>query len=349
MEKVAIVGAGITGACSSLLIHRNLPEATTVTIFDKSRGTGGRMSTSRCPNNQMKAASVDLGAQYFSFTPEYAEKHSELHGELFDNNIITSLNCAVEGDQSPKTTKHYIAPAGSGSVVKYFLKASEADIKFDELVTHVDIENKKVKLVSQSGNTEIADAVILTMPVPQILQLEGSIKTLINSDQSLKLKLEKVSYSSRFAIGMFYNPGTSIPFSWGSKYVTDNPCIRFISIDDKKRGISSSDVGPSVVVHCSVPFSFEHLETDKEEMKSVILQHTLKAFPELPEPVEVKGHKWRYSQINKAFEGSPGCVVLSQEPLIVLAGDAFTHSNMDGCIASAKRVCDEITKLSGKL
>lgn len=56
---------------------------------------------------------------------------------------------------------------------------SDAELKFDHLIKRVDIEGDKIKLTSETGVTEECDAVVLTMPVPQILQLQGSIKDLI--------------------------------------------------------------------------------------------------------------------------------------------------------------------------
>ena len=50
-------------------------------------------------------------------------------------------------------------------------------------------------------------------------------------------KLSAVNYSSRYALGLFYPPGTELPYPWCAKYLADNPCIRFIAIDNKKRGI----------------------------------------------------------------------------------------------------------------
>ena len=60
----------------------------------------------------------------------------------------------------------------------------------------------------------------------------------------------------------------------------------------------STDIGPSVVVHTSVPFSLKNLETDKDEMKDVIMAHLTQILPDLPPPDEVKSHKWRFSQVN---------------------------------------------------
>ena len=50
-------------------------------------------------------------------------------------------------------------------------------------------------------------------------------------------KLSGVNYSSRYALGLFFSPGTELPYPWCAKYIADDPCIRFIAIDNKKRGI----------------------------------------------------------------------------------------------------------------
>ena len=55
---------------------------------------------------------------------------------------------------------------------------------------------------------------------------------------------------------------------------------------------------------------------------------------------------FRYSQVSRPYRNSPGCVVLSDDPApLIAAGDAFTHSNFDGCVASAKAVIDQLVKL----
>jgi len=42
---------------------------------------------------------------------------------------------------------------------------------------------------------------------------------------------------------MFYDPGTKLDYPWGAKYVKDNPCIRFVAIDSKKRGLGMNKSG----------------------------------------------------------------------------------------------------------
>lgn len=47
------------------------------------------------------------------------------------------------------------------------------------LVTDVSMETDKVKVTTDKGHCESFDGVVITMPVPQILQLKGDIARLI--------------------------------------------------------------------------------------------------------------------------------------------------------------------------
>ena len=50
-------------------------------------------------------------------------------------------------------------------------------------------------------------------------------------------------------------------------------------------------------------------------------------------------------QVYKGYKGSPGCVVLKEDPTVILAGDAFVHSNFDGCIESALSVIKSLENI----
>ncbi|XP_010074635.1 PREDICTED: renalase [Pterocles gutturalis] len=161
-------------------------------------------------------------------------------------------------------------------------------------------------------------------------------------NESQKQQLESVSYSSRYALGLFYEASTRIDVPWAAQYITNNPCIRFISIDNKKRNIESSEIGPSVVVHTTVTFGSEHLDSDPAEVQQLILSHLERIVPSLPKPASVKCQKWRYSQVTKAVPNCPGQMILHTQPLLICGGDGFTHSKFDGCIDSAMSLAEAV-------
>ncbi|XP_036428913.1 renalase isoform X1 [Colossoma macropomum] len=336
MSRVLIIGAGLTGSLCACLLRRELSDRVKIVVWEKSRGTGGRMSTSRSPSNM--SCTADLGAQYITATPYYSRIHKSFYEELLLHDLLKPLEATIEGMMlKDEGSLNYVTPSGVSSIVKHYLKESAgAEVCFGHHVTHVYCRGSGWEVCRKGGSPEQFDVVVLTMPVPQILQLQGDIGSLLKDSE--RQKLEAVSYSSRFALGLFYKAGVQISVPWAAKYVSNNPCIRYIAIDDKKRNLVSDECGPSVVVHTSVPFGLQHLEEPLEEVQPVILRELEKVMPELPEPENIKCQKWRYSQVTGSVTDCPGQITLLSKPLLVCGGDAFTHSNFDGCVESALKV-----------
>lgn len=336
MSRVLIVGAGLTGSLCACLLRRELPSKVNIVVWDKSRGAGGRMSTSRSPNDP--SCTVDLGAQYISATPYYARIHSGFYEELLAQDILKPLIAPVEGMMlKEEEIVNYVTPHGVSSIVKHYLKESAgAEVLYDRHVTHIHRKDTGWEVCRKEGTPERFDIVVLTIPVPQILQLQGDVGSLMGKNQ--RRMLEAVSYSSRYALGLFYKADTRIDVPWAAKYVSNNPCIRFIAIDDKKRNLALKNCGPSVVVHTSVPFGIQHLEEEKDGVQPIILEELEKVMPDLPQPDSIKCQKWRYSQVTRSVADCPGQMTLHSQPLLVCGGDGFTHSNFDGCIESALKV-----------
>ncbi|KAL0984129.1 hypothetical protein UPYG_G00137480 [Umbra pygmaea] len=337
MARVLIVGAGLTGSLCACLLRREMANKVQIVVWDKSRGSGGRMSTSRSPSDPL--CTVDLGAQYISATPYYAQKHHKFYEELLAHGILEPLASLVEGEvMKDQGQKNYVTPSGVSSIVKHFLKHSGAEVLFDHHVTHIYRKGACWEVCPKGRSPEQFNALVLTMPVPQILQLQGDLGSLLEDSQ--RQQLEAVSYSSRYALGLFYKAEAHIPVPWAAKYISNSPCIRFIAIDNKKRNLESPECGASMVVHTSVPFGIKHLEETKEEVEPIILQELNKLLPHLPQPDSIKCHKWRYSQVTSSVADCPGQMTLLPQPLLVCGGDSFTHSNFDGCIESALMVFD---------
>ncbi|XP_028264196.1 renalase isoform X2 [Parambassis ranga] len=291
------------------------------------------MSTSRPPD--ASSHSADLGAQYITATAAYAQSHRSFYSELLSAGVLQPLDCLIEGLQKKEGSEDYMTPLGTCSVVKHFLSQSGADLFFEHQVTGLYRRGASWEVERKAGGSERFDAVILTMPVPQILQLQGELEHFLSVQQ--KQQLDNVVYSSRFAVALFFPPDVVFSFSWGARYVTDSSCIRYIAVDSRKRNADPRQ-GPSLVVHTSVPFGLENLERDKEDVQPIILQELHRLLPGLPQPISIKCQKWRYSQVLTSVPDCPGHMTLCEQPLLVCGGDAFCHSNFDGCVESALSV-----------
>ena len=56
------------------------------------------------------------------------------------------------------------------------------------------------------------------------------------SDAELCAGLRAVEYSSRYALGLFFDTPGALDVPWGAKYVSDHPVIRYVAVDNVKRG-----------------------------------------------------------------------------------------------------------------
>lgn len=333
--RVLIVGAGLTGSLCACLLRRELQKRVHIEVWDKARGAGGRMSTSRSPD-ATSCHSVDLGAQYVTATPTYAASHSSFYQEVMSAGVLRPLDGLIEGLRLRDDDKNFVTPDGMSSLVKHFLRQSEAEVVLERRVVGVFRRGACWEVREGGGVSESFDAVVVTIPVPQLLQLDGDITSCLSTNQ--QQLLANVSYSSRYALALFFRPGEVLGVPWVARYVSDSDVIRYVSVDDRRRGQEPGGRGSSLVVHTGVAFGAEHIDEEKEAVQPIIMQELYRLLPQLPQPISIKCHKWRFSQVLTSVADCPGHMTLETRPPLVVGGDAFTHSNFDGCVESALSV-----------
>lgn len=121
----------------------------------------------------------------------------------------------------------------------------------------------------------------------------------------LKQKLIEVTYTSRYAMGLFYNEKlTILPNESCINFVEGNPVIRYWTVEDEKRQLGqknrSLDNTSACVVHTSVAFGAENIDHNADDVKQILLKRVSETCKSLQgkDPAFVKCHKWRYSQVN---------------------------------------------------
>ncbi|XP_034251037.1 renalase-like [Thrips palmi] len=342
-RKVLLVGSGITAAVTGALLRQKMREKISLTIWDKARGAGGRMGTSRSPGDAECIA--DLGAQYITVLPENFEKNREIYGNLLDKHILEPMSVgAVKGlKEFPSGTQHFVTPNGMSSLVKYFIGLSSPDATmFLHHVTAINKTGEKLQVETTTGTKEEFDVVILTLPAPQVLQLSGDLPDLINNQQDLRTGFEAVKFSSRYALALYFNSGDGQHEPWAAKYIDGHPVFRYVAIENRKR--NRPEQPPAAVFHSSIQYGKENLENTLVEMEPVLLAEYKNLFQGWPKPAAVKCHKWRYSQVTTNFPGNRGCAVILKKPLLISGGDSFTGSGFDNCLYSANSVVDEVVE-----
>ena len=109
----------------------------------------------------------------------------------------------------------------------------------------------------QNGSKDVFNAVILTMPVPQILDLPGMDSILSND---MKTKLSNVKYNSKYALGLFFEKYGDCVIPNGYQYYKNENIYEKAAHDPQKRGISNPTAS-SVVFITSDTFGAKYIDT----------------------------------------------------------------------------------------
>ncbi|XP_018021157.1 renalase isoform X2 [Hyalella azteca] len=352
--RVCIVGGGLTGAIAASLLRSSLP-ALHIELWDKASRFGGRMCTKRKPS-EPRVSGVDVGAQYISSTPEYYAAHKSYYSDLVARGVLQPMTCRITDDRHPPDTRHFVAPNGMSSVVQHFVDKAACTARLGTQVRDLQYEWDKCegksrwRVAAADGEVVLFDAVLLTLPVPQMLALGGDLTAAIDKVAGLRSELEAVSYSSRFCLGLFYPASVAdqiiLPEGVAAMYITnsDSPFC-YVAIDNLRRGLAAGDDGfLSVMVHTSRAFGAARVEEQKEALLPELLDSFRRLFPSWPAPCDAFCHKWRYSQVVTPVPESRGGSVAVGGGEVVLSGDAFTHSNVDGCIRAATSAAAALTQ-----
>lgn len=234
--------------------------------------------------------------------------------------------------QSAADNENYVCSSGTASVVKHLLRDIR-NISFNKRVASISVTvDGRINVVPEGQNDgDIFDVVVSTIPVPQLLQLENVdniLQTLGNCDSevkshehievirwlstpsgdpNLKEKLTQVSYTSRYALGLFYNEKLAVvPTDSSINFVDGNPVIRYWTLEDEKRklGETNGSETSAAVVHTSVSFGAEYIDRNAQDVQEILLKSVAETCKSLQgkDPEFVKCHKWRYSQVHTNSE-----------------------------------------------
>jgi predicted NAD/FAD-dependent oxidoreductase len=166
-KKIAIIGAGIAG----LTIAKKLANFNQITIFDKSRGIGGRMATKRTDNYHF-----DHGAQFFTAK---SKKFKNFCQQAKNDGIIEDWNCNfAEIDQEKITRKwqfndkkpHFVAKPQMNSLCKYIAK--DLNIELKKQIQKIDFSHQKWSLTTSEDEVfNNFDYLIIAIPSHQAINL----------------------------------------------------------------------------------------------------------------------------------------------------------------------------------
>ncbi len=282
---IAIVGAGLAGLCCAKGLQE---QGYCVTLYEKSRGTGGRMATRRT-----ELGGFDHGAQYFTATSERFKKQVTAWRKAgwvapWDAKIVT-LDHGITRPAG-RSQQRLVGVPGMRSLSEQL--AIGLDIRYEQQVLDIEAYGKQWVLSVKSDTVAIPatagpfDAVLIAVPADQA---QGLLTVAPKFAQQAKAASMAPCWTLMMA---FQEP---LELGYDAAWV-QNARLGWISRDSSKPGRRAGD---HWVAHATVDWSIEHLEDEPERAKEKLLKSFHESTGSAVQPIYATVHRWRYAQALK--------------------------------------------------
>ena len=266
--KIAIIGAGMAGlSCGEALQSGGHA----VSLFDKGRAPGGRMSTRR-----MEAAQFDHGAQYFTARdPAFQARVEQWRADGLVARWPAAGPDAWVG-----------APAMNAPIRQM---AEGQDVRWS---TAVERMTGQWRLLGPALDAGPFDAAILAIPAEQAAVLLGPLDATLADRARATPSAPCWTVMAAFA--------ERLPIE--ADILREQGMIGWAARDSAKPGRSGPE---SWVIQAGPAWSAEHLEDPPEAVLAAMLRGFFERAAAIPvEPLAAAAHRWRYARCGQAGEGA---------------------------------------------
>ena len=318
--KIAIIGAGLAG----LTLGRRLAERHQVTVLEKARGPGGRMSTRRAD-----PYAFDHGAQYFTAeTDRFRTFLEDFQQKGFVSQWPEDIELRGGARLSDKVK--YVARPGMNAICKSLAEGLEISSQ-----THVMRLTKEVagwQIETQSGDVlGPFDWVVSTAPAEQSAAL-------MPNDFSGQAAMAKVRMSGCFALMLGFEVSLDLP--WHALKSGMGP-IGWMAVNANKPGRREAF---ALLIQSQNAWADLHLEDTLVDVQRTLLQAASDlAGTDLSIAQHQVLHRWRYAS-TPVPAGVP--FLLDAENQLAACGDWCLGSKVEAAFSSASALADEFLSLS---
>lgn len=304
-ERIAVIGAGLAGlAAAGRLAEAGHP----VTVFEKSRGVGGR-----CATRRHLSGAYDHGAQYLRLRSPEGQM---LARQLQARGVLTPWPALEDGEA-------WVGQPGMNDLPRAL--ASGLDIRLQHTVKALHRQAEGWRLEGAEGwHSGPFDAVLLTAPLPQTLAL-------LPAEFPGQGALQAVRYEPCWTLLLAYAEGPEGPR--GGPWRALNPALAWVAEDSAKPGRAA---GRRYTVQAGAEWSQHYLEAGPEAVRGQLLGE-FRAWSGLhAEPLAVQIHRWRYARVVNPLPQP------RWEPALGLgiAGDGLGGPRLEAAWLSGRRLAE---------
>lgn len=319
---IAIVGAGVTGLAAASQLSANCFQ-----IFEKSRGPGGRLASKR-----IEPLRADIGAQFFTVRDpifRVCVERAIAYGfvSTWEPKLGTFRN--EQPILSPDQQTRYVGTPYMNSFGRYLSKG--IDLKSQSSVASVVQRGSKYCLTMANGDTYIADKVLITTPVNQMLDILSSFDLAsIKKRFAMAPTWTAVVSSSDDLMSIHSEPLDAL-------FGGDHPVIDFIA-NERSKPLRQSNF---IVVQSKPKWAHANLEQTNQKICTEICQQLSTALNIDATPI--LAHRWRFARPADPILSTQKGVYKVADGLWI-AGDYLAGGRVEGAYLAGYEAGQRIQK-----
>ena len=326
-KKIAIIGTGLAG----LVCADRLSPDFEISLFDKSRGMSGRLSTRRAQSGETVFA-FDHGAQYFSarsvaFKNWLEPLEAKGHVRRWQPRMVT---ISATGSAPRPTSEKFVFSPSMNSVGKVkFSVSAHKQLYLDTPVAAIDGAPGAWRLNCSESFFGPFEHVVLAVPAPQALAL-------LPPNADFVGRVQDVQMLGCHTLMLGYLPQKDIAADWHCAFF-DDALLGFAAFNCRK---PDRNGGTSLVVQTRHDWSQAHIE-DELEGVAELMAHRFKDLTGLSPAAGgyYRLHRWRYASV----EQPAGAKYLHDDALKLSAtGDWCLGSKVEDAFTSGYCLAEKL-------
>ncbi len=332
---LAIIGAGVAGLTFANTIKNT---GKILAVFEKARGTGGRMSSKRVAYGSDSFMPFDLGcvslcAQSKAFQQQLSDWQQE--------GVVTpwwkeEISAGVD-------RLHYVATPRNSALTRHLSK--HVDCHFSTRINAINKFEDIWQLLDENGSIVAqAKQVVLAAPPAQTYDLLAQAQA-----QPLRELLSKVEVAPQWVMGIEVD---GLPLELPELSRPNSTIIGSISQETLKPGRGNTEAPEKYIlqVQATAEWTNENLDMSKDEV-SALLTEELSNYLKEQYSHQIKvlcnySHRWLYSYVTKGIETENNYVW--DESGLALIGDYINNtghkSGIEAAWLSGKQLAAWLTK-----
>lgn len=334
--NIAVIGAGVSGlSCAKALKSYGF----NVTVFEKSRGAGGRAPTRWLDRDSSPAVGIDHGTQYFhADSPEFRSlvldaQHQGAVAPWMGQ--VVNLGYGQVSEHSTDSAR-WVGTPGMASFGKFLAQNILLNVQSRAAELRRENERWVVALESPDGppadHPDRFDWLVVAVPAEQAAVLLTDV-----SDEVQK-KAASVHCTMTWSVMLTFE--SRLALDYDGAFVVDSP-LGWICRDSSKPGRAP---GERWILHATADWSRAHEQDPAEAVADMLIDVFQNVTGVYSEPVVAKAHRWLYSLPSNPLGQE---YLLEQANKLGVCGDWVSEGSIESAYLSGLRLAESMKEAIG--